>query len=353
MKKNSNPINRREFIASSLAVGATFACGAEATELGSLTDRYPDPRVKSLDPRFGGLVIGNTPIRRLHNDNLWAEGPAWNSVGHYLVWSDIPANTQRRWLEEDGHVSEFRKPSGKSNGNTFDYTGRQISCQHENRRVVRYEHDGTETVLADRYNGKQLNGPNDVVVHPADGAIWFTDPGYGLNWYEGQPGELTQKESVYRIDAQSGTVARVSDEIFKPNGLCFSPDYKKLYVADTGASHYPEAPREIKVWDVGQQGRLSAGRRFASMAMDGFAAGAADGIRADVDGNIWAGCGWVGEGYDGVHVFAGDGTRIGLIVLPEICSNLCFGGRNRNQLFMTASQSIYSVYVGTRGAHLT
>jgi gluconolactonase len=353
MNEIKNNMNRREFVACSLAVGATLAAGAQAAGLGSLTERYPDPRVKSLDPRFDGLVIGNTPLRRIHNDNLWAEGPAWNSVGHYLVWSDIPANTQRRWLEEDGHVSEFRKPAGKSNGNTFDYAGRQISCQHEHRRVVRHEHDGTETVLADQYNGKPLNAPNDVVVHPEDGAIWFTDPGYGLNRYEGQPGELTQKESIYRIDAQSGKIDRVTDDIYKPNGLCFSPDYKKLYAADTGGSHYPDAPQEIKVWNVDNRSRLSGGRSFASMAMEGFRPGFADGIRADVDGNVWAGCGWVGEGYDGVHVFASDGARIGHIVLPEICSNLCFGGKQRNQLFMTASQSIYSMYVGTQGAHLT
>ncbi len=337
----------------SLAGGAMLASGSGAAELGSLTERYPDSRIKSLDPRFGGLVIGNTPLKRIATGNLWAEGPAWNSVGRYLIWSDIPSDTQRRWLEEDGHVSEFRRPSGKSNGNTFDYQGRQVSCQHLHRRVMRYEHDGTETVLADKYDGKPLNGPNDAVVHPEDGSIWFTDPGYGLNWYEGQPGELTQKESIYRIDGSTGKVERVSDEIYKPNGLCFSPDYRKLYAADTGASHYPEAPRDIKVWDLSNNKRLGNVRRFASMEMEGFSPGAADGIRADTNGNIWAGGGWVGDGYDGVHIFAPDGTRIGLIPLPEICSNLCFGGRNRNILFMTASQSVYAMYVNTQGAHIT
>jgi len=346
-------MNRRGFVSLSLAVGATLASNAYGAELGSLTSRYPDSRVNALDPRFGGLVIGNTPLKRIATGNLWAEGPAWNSVGRYLIWSDIPADTQRRWLEEDGHVSQFRQPSGKSNGNTFDFQGRQVSCQHFHRRVVRHEHDGTETVIADQYDGKRLNGPNDVVVHPADGAIWFTDPGYGLNWYEGQPGELTQKEAIYRVDASSGKVDRVTDEIFKPNGLCFSPDYKKLYAADTGASHYPEASKEIKVWNVQNGKRLTSGESFASMEMDGFDAGFADGIRADIHGNIWAGGGWVGEGYDGVHVFAPDGKRIGQIPLPEICSNLCFGGKNRNILFMTASQSVYSLYVNTQGAHIT
>jgi gluconolactonase len=346
-------VNRRNFVSMSLAAGVTFATGVHASELGSLTERYPDARVQSLDSRFGSLIIGNTPLKRIAGGNLWAEGPAWNSVGRYLIWSDIPADTQRRWLEEDGHVSEFRRPSGKSNGNTFDYEGRQVSCQHLHRRVVRYEHDGTETVLADKYNGKPLNGPNDVVVRPDDGSIWFTDPGYGLNWYEGQPGELTQKEAIYRIDASNGKLDRVTDEIYKPNGLCFSPDYKKLYAADTGASHYPEAPHEIKAWAVDGNKRLSGGQRFASTEMDGFSAGAADGIRADTKGNIWAGCGWVGEGYDGVHVFAPDGQRIGVIPLPEICSNLCFGGKNRNVLFMAASQSIYAMYVNAQGAHIT
>jgi len=354
MKNTKQPrVNRREFVSLSLAAGATLAMSANAGELGSITGRYPDSRIKSLDPRFGALIIGNTPITRIDSGNLWAEGPAWNGVGRYLIWSDIPADTQRRWLEEDGHVSDFRKPSGKSNGNTFDFQGRQIACQHFNRRVVRYESDGSETVLADNFNGKKLNGPNDAVVHPQDGAIWFTDPGYGLDWYEGQPGEMMLKEAVYRIDAASGKIDLVTDEIYKPNGLCFSPDYKKLYVADTGASHYPEAPHDIKVWNIDGGKRLSGGRSFASMEMEGFNAGFADGIRADIQGNIWAGGGWVGEGYDGVHVFAPDGGRIGLIPLPEICSNVCFGGKNRNRLFMTASQSVYSMYVRTQGAHIT
>lgn len=346
MTKRDGIVDRRKFLSMSLAVGATVATGASHAQPGSLTKRYPDTRNKSLDPRFGGLIIGNTPLLKIDSGNLWAEGPAWSSVGHYLLWSDIPANTQRRWLAEDGHVSQFRKPSGKSNGNTFDYQGRQVSCQHLHRRVVRYEHDGSETILADSYNGKPLNAPNDVVVHPQDGAIWFTDPGYGLNWYEGQPGDLELKEAIYRIDAQSGKMTLVSDDVAKPNGLCFSADYKKLYVADSSAG-------EINVWNIDNDRRLTGGKLFASARMQGIDGGAADGIRADVKGNIWAGCGWAGEGYDGVHVFAPDGERIGIIELPEICSNLCFGGKNRNILFMTASQSVYSMYVNTQGAHIS
>lgn len=315
--------------------------------------RYPDPDIVVLDPRFAKYKLGNTPIQRLYTGTLWAEGPAWSGAGRYLVWSDIPNNCQLRYLNEDGHVSVMRRPSGYSNGNTFDFHGRQISCQHGNRRVVRHEPNGGETVLADNWQGKPLNAPNDVVVHPSDGAIWFTDPGYGsLMNYEGHKAELQIKEAVYRIDAQSGNMEKLTDEIYKPNGLCFSPDYQKLYVADTGATHYSDAPRVIRVWDVKDDKRLTNGREFVSMELEGRQ-GLADGIRADIDGNVWASAGWVGDGYDGVHIFAPDGDRIGQIRLPEICGNVCFGGPRRNRLFMTASQSLYAVYVETRGAHIT
>ena len=318
-------------------LGLTAAAATSTSALGLAREfgqgappvRYPDPDIVVLDKRFAKYKLGNTPIQRLHTGTLWAEGPAWNGVGRYLLWSDIPNNVQWRWLEEDGHVSIFRNPSGNSNGNTFDYQGRQIACEHGNRRIVRYEPNGQVTVLADRWLGKPLNAPNDAVVHPDDGAIWFTDPGYGsLMNYEGNKSELLLKEAIYRIDAITGKLEIVSDEIYKPNGLCFSPDYMKLYVADTGASHYDEAPRNIKVWDVVDGKRLAAGREFTSMELDGKA-GFADGIRADVDGNIWASAGWVGAGYDGVHIFAPDGERIGMIRLPEICSNVCFGGQKR------------------------
>ena len=355
-------IRRRTFLAATVAAIASPALGRDYGP-NAPPVRYPEPDVVVLDDRFKKYKLGNSPIQRLYHspEMLWAEGPAWNGVGRYLLWSDIPRDIQLRWLEEDGHVSVFRNPAGNSNGNTFDYQGRQISCQHGPRKVVRYEYGGAVTVLAENYDGKSLNGPNDAVVHP-NGDIWFTDPGYGgLMNYEGvrvNTGSVQpfQKEAIYRIDSKTGKLNKVADQIHKPNGLCFSPDYKKLYVADTGKSHYPEAFEDIKVWDVVEEKTLANVKRFASMelAIGGVKkAGFADGIRADVDGNVWASAGWVGDGYDGVHIFAPDGTRIGQILLPEICSNVCFGGTKRNRLFMTGSSSLYAVYVETTGAHIT
>jgi gluconolactonase len=300
--------------------------------------QYPDPDIVALDNRFRRYIVGNTAIRRLHFGTLWAEGPAWSGVGRYLVWSDIPNNVQMRWIEEDGRVTVFRNPSGYSNGNTFDFEGRELSCEHGGRRVVRYEPNGTITVVADRFQGKRLNSPNDIAVH-ADGSIWFTDPIYGIRGnYEGFKAEQELKEAVYRVDGKTLQMDKVSDEANEPNGICFSPDYKKVYIADTGSG------RDIRVYDV--EGKsLRNGKRFVQLDIPGTGApAAADGIRCDVDGNVWAGA------RPGVQVIGPDGTRLGMIRLPETCANICFGGSRRNRLFMAASQSLYSVYVETTGA---
>ena len=229
-------VSRRSFLAATAAVGVTATALGRDQGPSPAPTRYPDPNIIVLDKRFARYKVSNTPIQRLYTGTLWAEGPAWSGVGRFLVWSDIPNNVQLRRLDEDGHVSVFRNPSNYTNGNTFDWQGRQLSCEHGTRRVVRYEHDGKVTVLADNWHGKPLNAPNDIVVHP-DGGIWFSDPGYGtLGNYEGNKGELVIKEAVYRIDPNGRKMEIVTDAMYKPNGLCFSPDYKKLYIADTGAS---------------------------------------------------------------------------------------------------------------------
>jgi len=343
-------IDRRAFVTSAL-VGAAGAVlrgqtPAQVSSVPSVRDwnrqdpiQYPDPDIIALDPRFRRYIVGNTAIRRLHFGTQWAEGPAWNGVGRFLVWSDIPNNVQMRWTEEDNRVTIFRNPSGYSNGNTFDFQGRQISCEHGGRRVVRYEHNGTMTTVADRFDGKRLNSPNDVAVHP-DGSIWFTDPTYGIRGnYEGFKNEQETKEAVYRVDSQTRQVEKVTDDQSGPNGICFSPDYKKVYVADTGTG------RDIRVYDVDGKS-LRNGKRFVQLDIPGTGApSAADGIRCDVDGNIWCGA------RPGVQVVAPDGARIGMIRLPETCANVCFGGSRRNRLFMAASESLYAVYVETQGAH--
>ncbi|WP_270937214.1 SMP-30/gluconolactonase/LRE family protein [Falsiroseomonas oryzae] len=351
-------LSRRGLLAAATVLAATPALAQRRFGDDAPPQRYPDPDIVTLDPRRFTAPLGNSAIRRIHTGMQWAEGPAWHATGRFLIWSDIPNDEALRLTEEDMKVSRrFRSPAGFSNGNTFDREGRHIAFRHLHRDVVRYEPNGRVTVLAARGPDGPFNAPNDGVVHPEDGSLWFTDPGYGaLMNYEGErvPESANSprpfiKEAIYRIDAQNGQVTKVADEPFKPNGLCFSPDYRTLYVADTGASHYPEAQRIIWAFDVDGP-RLRNPRTFASMALEGKN-GMADGIRADERGNIWSSAGWVGDGYDGVHVFAPNGDRIGQIKLPEICSNVCFGGARRNILFMTASQSLYAVPVETRGAH--
>jgi gluconolactonase len=317
--------------------------------------RYPDPNVIALDKAFGKYRISTAVIERVCTGFRWAEGPAWNGAGDYLVWSDIPNNRQMRWLEEDGHVDVFRKPTNYSNGNTFDWQGRQLSCEHQARRVVRYEQTGEVTVVADKFNGKPLNAPNDVIVHPG-GDIWFTDPGYGAtSIYEGGKFPMELKEAVYRVDGKTGHIELATDELAKPNGLCFSPDLKKLYICDTGITHYPNARKEIRVYDLDGT-KLRNSKTFLTTAWDDYI-GIADGIRADKDSNIWAAIGQganlggkAGASDDGVYCVTPEGAKIGRIMLPEICANVCFGGTRRNRLFMAASQSIYSLFVDVQGA---
>ena len=339
---------------------------------------FSDPDVLALDPSFGNISQGNAPIERLWTGGLWLEGPAWSSVGRFLVFSDIPANRQLRWIEDDGRVAVFRMPSNNSNGNSFDAAGRQLSCEHLTRRVVRYEHDGSITVVADTFDGKRLSSPNDVVAHP-DGSYWFTDPPYGGQLYEGQPdasggpsnpaGALRPRigqppeagtfkrelpNAIYRVDA-SGRIAQVATEkeVPDPNGLAFSPDFKRLYVASTGkgpGDTHDGGKGDLHVFDVTSDNRLTGHRVFSDCKVDGVACGP-DGIRCDVYGNVWASSN-AGRavGYSGVTVWNPAGKLIGRIRLPEVCGNLCFGGPKRNRLFMIASRSLYALYVNTQGA---
>ena len=299
--------------------------------------RYPDPAVRVLDPRFERYRIGNAAVERIFTGCRWAEGPVWFGDHRCLLWSDIPNDRIMRWDETTGGVTVFRSPSNYTNGHARDRHGRLVSCEHLTRRVTRTEHDGSITTLVDGFDGKPLNGPNDVVV-ASDGSVWFTDPGYGsMSNYEGREAALELPTAVYRLDPDGGVAEPVIVDLDRPNGLCFAPDESLLYVVDSGS-----APRSIHTYDIAD-GTVGDGRLFAEMSPGG-----ADGIRCDSDGNLWAACSG-GEGNDGVHVFASDGTRIGQIDLPEICANLCFGGVARNRLFMAASQSIYALYVNTTG----
>ncbi|MBC9178899.1 SMP-30/gluconolactonase/LRE family protein [Pseudoroseomonas ludipueritiae] len=293
-----------------------------------------------LDERFSRVPNMTANLHRLYDKCHWAEGPAYFPAGRYLIWSDAPNNRMLRYDETNDVVSVFRQPAHNSNGNTVDRQGRLVTCEHGMRRVTRTEHDGSITVIADRYQGKRLNSPNDVVVK-SDGSIWFTDPTYGIDSdYEGNKAESEIGASyVYRVDAHSGEVTVVCDDFVKPNGLAFSPDESLLYVVDTGRTHGPENPAHMRVFDVAEGGRLSGGKVFADST-----AGLFDGFRLDDTGRIWTSAG------DGIHVYDPDGSLIGKVRVPEVVANLCFGGPKRDRIFICGTTSLYSVRMFVNGA---
>jgi gluconolactonase len=342
---------------------------------GASPDIYPDPDVIIVDPAFAQYRVGNAGIHRVATGFQWAEGPAWSSQGHYLVFSDVVGDTQYRFNWDDQRVSAFRKPSWNSNGNAFDFQGRQLTAQDYYRRVVRWEHDGTMTMIADQFEGKPLNSPNDLVAHP-DGSIWFTDPPYGDRLTEGRPDDAggpanpdgkfnprtgaetvvapVKRElpnAVYRWDPAGRLQVVVPEtELADPNGICFAPDYKTLYVISTGKGPGDTGPggdRAIHAFDVNGT-NLSGKRVFTDMKVDGVQCGP-DGMRADSFGNLWCSSN-APLGYAGVLVFSPAGKLLGRIRLPEVCANLSFGGPKHDHLFMTASQSLYLLRVGVQGA---
>lgn len=302
--------------------------------------RLPDPKVQALEPGFAKYRLPLASVEQLATGYRWAEGPVYFGDQRCLIWSDIPNDRMLRWDEQTGVVSTFRAPCNHANGNTRDRQGRLITCEHSGRRVTRTEYDGSLTVLCDSYQGKRLNSPNDVVV-ARDGAIWFTDPLFGLLGYnEGIKGESETPQAVYRLDPHTMEPALVADTMRGPNGLAFSPDEKTLYIV---ASR--EEPREIRAYDVVDGRSLKRERVF----IDAGPGGTPDGFRVDIDGNLWCGWGMGSPELDGVRVFDPAGAMIGAVYLPERCANVCFGGRHRNRLFMAASHSLYALIVNTQG----
>ena len=297
--------------------------------------------IEVIDDRFKRFVHGNVHLEKLYTGCRWAEGPAYFAAGKYLLWSDIPNDRVMRLDETDGSVSVFLAPAMNHNGHSVDREGRLVSCEHRGRCISRIEHDGSRRVLADRFEGKKFNSPNDLVVK-SDGSIWFTDPTYGIDSeYEGDaaPSEIGAS-NVYRLDPANGGVTAVATDFIKPNGLAFSADEKQLYVADTGRSHVKDGPRHIRVADVSVDGRtLGSAKLFATCTIGVF-----DGFRLDSKGNIWTSAG------DGVHVYAPDGTLIGKIKIPEVVANVCFGGPKRNRLYICGTTSLYAIYVNAQGA---
>jgi gluconolactonase len=303
--------------------------------------------IEALDKSFKGSA-GTGAVERVATGFRWAEGPVYFPAGRYLLFSDIPNNRIMRYSEDDGHLSVYRQPSMNSNGNTIDREGRLLTCEHSGRRITRTELNGSLTVIADKYQGKKLNAPNDLVV-ASNGTIWFTDPGYGIKGdYEGLKEPFEQdKRNVFRVDPKSGDIKVVADDFVMPNGIALSPDEKKLYVIDTGLTEGEGNPAWIRVFDIdADAGKLSNGKVFAK----DFAPGFTDGMRVDTDGNVWCSMGWGDPKEDGVRCYNPEGLLIGKIHIPETVANLCFGGQQRNRLYICGSTSLYAVYTSAQGA---
>jgi gluconolactonase len=339
--------SRRHWLAGAAAATAGTLAAAQSFDF-KPNQRYPDASVQILDPSFGKYRIFSSSVEQLATGMRWAEGPVWFGDGRYLLVSDIPNNRIMRFDEATGGWGVFRGPSGFSNGLARDRQGRLLACEHLGRRVTRTEYDGRITVLADSYNGKRLNSPNDIVVQ-GNGAVWFTDPPFGIGGHwEGDKATPELPHGLYRIDPASGKLQSMADDLQGSNGLAFSPDEKMLYVVEGRAQPW----RKIWAYDVGAEGRLSNKR----VAVDANGPGALDGIKVDTDGNLWCGFGSNGspqakaEELDGVMVFNPAGKAIGHIRLPERCANLCFGGPKKNRLFMASCHSLYALYVETQGA---
>jgi gluconolactonase len=372
----SAAVNRRNLLRGAAAIAATAVTvkaasaatvtpfgetgvptrSTERLPLGPLSgSRYPDSHLESLKkpkvsfgPSGFPAFAGTMAVERVATGFRWAEGPVYFPAGRYVLFSDIPNNRIMRYSEDDGHLSVFRQPSMNSNGNTIDREGRLITCEHSGRRVTRTELDGSITIIADKYNGKKLNSPNDAVV-ASDGSIWFTDPVYGIGGnYEGiKAAPEQEKHNVYRVDPKSGDVKVVVDDFVEPNGITFSPDEKKLYVIDTGFTDGPDNPSHIRVFDVDVgAGKVSNGKVFAEMPKPSIT----DGMRCDTDGRIWCSVGWGDPNEDGVRCYAPDGDLLGKIHIPETVANLCFGGTYRNRLYICGSTSLYAVYTSVQGA---
>ncbi|MEI2416500.1 SMP-30/gluconolactonase/LRE family protein [Orrella sp. JC864] len=338
---------RRRMLGAALAAAPLAAAQGQAFDF-TPQQRYPDPSVRILDPEFAQYRIFSSTVEQLATGGRWLEGPVYFADGRYLLVSDIPNDRILRWDETTGQASVFRQPANFSNGLARDRQGRLLTCEHLTRRVTRTEYDGSITVLADRYEGKPLNSPNDIVCR-SDGSIWFTDPPFGIaGHWEGEKAQAQLPHAVYRIDPRSGALQMMLDELAGTNGLCFSPDERTLYVVEGRR----QPSRAVWAYTVGQDGALSDKR----LHIDAQGPGALDGIKCDEAGNLW--CGWGSSGapqadpaeLDGVMVFNPAGKPIGHIRLPERCANLCFGGAKRNRLFMAASHSLYALYVETRGA---